>query len=76
MFIYLEDRQIVISVDKIVKIYIDNLTTVRVILENNHGFDILHDSEDKEAAIAEAEATLKYLVDRLDLNEPWEGKYD
>lgn len=71
MFIYLEDKQVVFSVEKLVKIYIDNdLTTVRVIIENNQGFDLFHGSEE------EAEATLKYLVDRLDLNEPWEGKYD
>ena len=60
MFIYLEDHQVIFAVSKVVKIYIeDDLTTIRVIIEDGNGFDLMHDDE------VEAANRLKSLADCL-----------
>jgi predicted ATP-grasp superfamily ATP-dependent carboligase len=69
MFVYLEGSQVVFATAKLIKAYIDG-TTLRVILENNQGFDLLCENEQ------DAIDTLKYIVDRLDINEPMENGYD
>ncbi len=66
MFIYLEGSGVVFSTDKLIKVYKDGLTT-RVILENNQGFDLLCENEQ------DAIDSLKYIVARLDINEPMEN---
>jgi hypothetical protein len=66
MFVYLEGSGIVFSTDKLIKVYKDGLT-IRVILENNQGFDLLCENEQ------DAIDSLKYIVDRLDINEPMEN---
>lgn len=71
MFIYLKQHDVVFAIDKIIKIYIDNnLTTIKVIIEGGHGFDLFHDTEEL------AKAALLDLVARLDINEPMENGYD
>jgi hypothetical protein len=62
MFVYLEGSQLVFAADKLIKVFRDN-TTVRVILENSQGFDLLCENEQ------DAIDTLKYIVARLDINE-------
>lgn len=66
MFVYLESSGVVFAIDKLIKAYIDG-TTLRVILENNQGFDLLCKNEQ------DAIDALKYIVDRLDINEPMEN---
>jgi predicted ATP-grasp superfamily ATP-dependent carboligase len=69
MFVYLEGSKVVFATAKLIKVYIDG-TTLRVILENNQGFDLLCGNEQ------DAIDTLKYIVDRLDINKPMENGYD
>jgi hypothetical protein len=66
MFVYLEGSQLVFAADKLIKVFRDN-TTLRVVLENNQGFDLLCENEQ------DAIDSLKYIVDRLDINEPMEN---
>jgi predicted ATP-grasp superfamily ATP-dependent carboligase len=63
MFVYLEGSQVVFATTKLIKAYIEG-TKVRVILENSQGFDLLCENEQ------DAIDSLKYIVDRLDINEP------
>ena len=67
MFVYLEGSKVVFATAKLIKAYVDG-TTLRVILENNQGFDLLCENEQ------DAIDTLKYIVDRLDINEPLENE--
>ena len=67
MFVYLEGSQVVFATTKLIKAYVDG-TTLRVILENNQGFDLLCENEQ------DAIDSLKYIVDRLDINEPMENE--
>jgi predicted ATP-grasp superfamily ATP-dependent carboligase len=67
MFVYLEGSKVVFATAKLTKVYIDG-TTLRVILENNQGFDLLCENEQ------DAIDTLKYIVARLDINEPMENE--